>query len=226
MPLSRLPLYGNANIGAFTFATDKFAFYPPDMPQGAAREFSETLRVPCFPATVSNSVLLGVFMVGNSKGIIVPGTSTEEEIQAIKDYAKVPVAVYEGKKNALGNMILANEHHALVGSDMDPILRQLIHDTLKVEVHEGTIASLAMPGVCAIANSKGLVAHPMTTEEEVARLGEIFNIPVDISTVNCGFPYLRVGITANSKGAVVGEATTGPEMARIESSLGIINKGD
>jgi translation initiation factor 6 len=47
-------------------------------------------------------------------------------------------------------------------------------------------------------------------------------MPVDISTVNCGFPYLRVGMAANSNGAVVGNATTGPEMVRIESSLGII----
>lgn len=221
MPLSRIPLYGNPNIGAFTFATDKFALFPPDMPAGAAREFSETLGVPCYTATVSGSVLLGIFLLGNSKGIIVPDSSTEEEISVIRECTRVPIAIYDGKKNALGNMVLANEKHALVGLDIDPLLKDLIAETLKVEVHEGTIATLNMPGVCAIANGRGIVAHPMTTEEELAKLSEIFNIPVDISTVNCGFPYLKVGITANSNGAVVGEATTGPEMARIESSLGI-----
>ncbi|MDD1776161.1 MAG: hypothetical protein LUP94_02280, partial [Candidatus Methanomethylicus sp.] len=103
---------------------------------------------------------------------------------------------------------------------LDPMLKKLIQDHLKVDVHEATIAGLRMPGVSAVVNNKGLVCHPLTTDDEIAELRRIFNIPVDVSTINCGFPYIRVGMTANSKGVVVGQETTGPEMARIESSLG------
>ena len=153
--------------------------------------------------------------------MILPGTSSDEEIGAIGTATGLPVAIYSGKKNALGNMVLVNDRAALVGPDTDPSLMELVSRHLKVEVKAGTIAEIAMTGVCAAVNSRGLVAHPMTTDAEVKALAELFNIPVDISTVNCGFPYVRVGIAANSRGAVVGSATTGPEMARIESSLGI-----
>jgi translation initiation factor 6 len=221
LSLSRLSLYGNANIGAFTFATDKFALVPPDTPQSYLKEFSSTLQVPVHIATVGGSVLLGIFMTGNSRGIILPDIVTEEELRVIKKAVDVPVAIYEGKKNTLGNMILVNERDALFGTESDPRLKKLVADHLGVQVHEGRIASLNMPGVCAVANTKGVVAHPLTTDVELTKLREIFNTPVDISTVNRGFPYLRVGMTANSHGVVVGQATTGPEMARIESSLGL-----
>ncbi len=222
MPITRISLYGNPNIGAFTFATDKFALIPPDMPPGTAENFSSTLGVPAFRATIGGSVLLGIFLTGNSRGVIVPNIANEEEISFIEHEVKVPVVQYNGKKNALGNMILVNDRVAMVGSGMDPILKDLIAGHLEVKVHEGSIATLSMPGVCAVINNRGLVAHPLTSEEEMARLGELFNIPIDVSTINCGFPYLRVGMTANSNGAVVGEETTGPEMARIESSLGFM----
>jgi len=222
LSITRLSLYGNPNIGAFTFATDTFALIPPDMPPGAAEDFSSALGVPTFRATVGGSVLLGIFLTGNSRGVIVPNSATEEEISFIEREAKVPVAVYDGKKNALGNMILVNDRAAMVGSGIDPVLKDLIAKHLKVKVHEGRIATLSMPGVCAVINNRGIVAHPLTSEEEMARLGELFNIPVDVSTINCGFPYLRVGMTANSHGVIVGEETTGPEMARIESSLGFM----
>ena len=221
MSISRLSLYGNPNIGAFSFATDSFALIPPDMPEGATKEISETLSVPAIRTTIGGSVLLGIFVAGNSKGIILPSYAYDDEITTIESAARVPVAIYDGKKNALGNMILANDCAAVVGADMDPALKKMIREHLKVEVYEGTISSLNMLGVCAVINNNGLVCHPLATGDEMAKLGKIFNIPVDVSTINCGFPYIRVGMTANSKGVVVGHKTTGPEMARIESSLGL-----
>lgn len=221
MSISRLSLYGNPNIGAFTFSTDTYALVPPDIPESTLREFSETLGVPAYRTTVSGSVLIGIFTIGNSRGIILPGTANEMEIQQIASQTGVPVAVYEGKVNALGNMVLIGEKAALVGKGADRKLIDLIRAHLGVEVYEGTVAGIGMPGVCAVANKRGIVAHPLTKAQEIEALSKIFNIPVDVSTVNCGFPYLRVGITANSYGAVVGLDTTGPEMARIESSLGL-----
>ncbi len=221
MSISRLSLYGNSNIGAFTFSTDSFLLVPPDIPDGTLKDFSETLGVPAYRTTVSGSVLLGIFAVGNTRGIILPGTATETEIQQIEQATSVSVAVYEGKVNALGNMVLLGERAALVGRGTDKKLIELIRSHLGVEVFEGSIAGINMPGVCAVANKNGAVSHPLTSETELNFLSKVFNIPVDVSTVNCGSPYLRVGITANSYGAVVGLETTGPEMARIESSLGL-----
>lgn len=165
---------------------------------------------------------MGIFIAGNSKGILVPHNAKDEEIAFIHTTTGLPVVQYNGKNNALGNMILVNDSVALVGPNTDQKLKSLITDTLGVEVYEGRIGGLSMPGVCAVVNNKALLCHPQTTEEETKKLEEIFNIPVHLSTVNCGFPYLRVGMAVNSYGVIVGMETTGPEMAHIESSLGLI----
>jgi translation initiation factor 6 len=221
LTLARISIYGNPNVGAFTFATDKFVLVPPDTPKSTLDVISSTFQVPVHKAMVGGSVLLGIFLAGNSNGLILPNIVTEEEYSALEKSVPVPLAVYEGKKNALGNMALINDSMAMVGPEAEKDFKDLVESHLKVCVATGRIAGLNMPGVCAAINGKGIVSHPLTTEEESAALGEIFNIPVDISTVNCGFPYVRVGLTANSCGAVVGEATTGPEMVRIDSSLGL-----
>lgn len=215
-------MYGNPNIGAFLFATDKFVLAPPDVPTKFAEEISTTLKVPLHQTTICGSVLLGIFIAGNSNGILVPHNAKEEEISFIEKNVGVPVFQYEGKKNALGNMILLNDSAALVGVGTDPELKSLVSKALNVDVYEGSIAGLHLPGVCAVINNKAMLCHPQTTEDEAKKLEEIFNIPVNISTVNCGYPYLRVGMLANSYGVVVGDATTGPEMAHIEASLGLI----
>ncbi|MGQ9760138.1 MAG: translation initiation factor IF-6 [Candidatus Methanomethylicaceae archaeon] len=222
MPISRVSLYGNPNVGAFLFATDKFALVPPDAPPKFVEEATATLKVPLYKTTICGSVLLGIFIAGNSKGILVPHNAKDEEVALIQASTGLPVIQYNGKNNALGNMILINDSAALVGPKTDQQLKSLIANHLGVEVHEGRIAGLSMPGVCAVANNRALLYHPQATEEETAKLEEIFNIPAHVSTVNCGFPYLRVGMVANSYGVIVGDATTGPEMAHIESSLGLI----
>ncbi|MDD1776490.1 MAG: hypothetical protein LUP94_03945, partial [Candidatus Methanomethylicus sp.] len=84
MSISRLSLYGNPNIGAFSFATDSFALIPNDMPEGAVKEISSTLEVPTFRTTIGGSVLLGIFIVGNSNGIILPSYAYDDEIAAIE----------------------------------------------------------------------------------------------------------------------------------------------
>ena len=98
----------------------------------------------------------------------------------------------------------------------------MIRDTLDVEVEKGTIANSPLVGAVAVATNRGLAAHPMASEEELIFLRELFKVPVDVSTVNCGSPYLRIGVVANSHGAVVGSETTGPEMARLEVALGFV----
>ncbi|MDH5806459.1 MAG: translation initiation factor IF-6 [Candidatus Methanomethylicaceae archaeon] len=222
MPISRSSIYGNSNIGAFTFANDFFALVPYDSPDKFVFEISNTLKVPVYKTTICSSVLLGIFIVGNSKGILVPHNAKEEEINFIKKVTGFSIIQYKGKSNALGNMILINDKSALVSPKADKDLKQLISKELGVEVFDGQIAGISMPGACAVINSKGILCHPQASNEEIAILEKIFNKPVYPSTVNCGIPYLRIGMVVNSYGAVVGEETTGPEIAHIESSLGLV----
>jgi len=50
-------------------------------------------------------------------------------------------------------------------------------------------------------------------------LEELFELPVDVGTVNLGSPLVGSGLLANSYGYLAGDETTGPELGRIEDAL-------
>jgi translation initiation factor 6 len=55
-------------------------------------------------------------------------------------------------------------------------------------------------------------------------LEEVFKVPVDVGTVNCGIPYVGTGLIANSYAAVAGAMTTGPETVIIENALDLVDQ--
>jgi translation initiation factor 6 len=76
--------------------------------------------------------------------------------------------------------------------------------------------------MAAYATNKGVLAHPKATEAELAKLDEMFDVPVNIGTVNYGSPLVGSALLANTKGYVVGTESTGIELGRIEDSLGFV----
>jgi len=132
------------------------------------------------------------------------------------------VTVMNTKKTAYGNMVLANDHGAIVGPGLEREEVNKIADTLGVETISSEIAGLPYVGALATATNKGVLAHPMLKEEERKVLEDVFKVPVDVGTVNCGIPYVSTGMLGNSNGAVVGLLTTGPEMFIIGQALDVV----
>ena len=105
---------------------------------------------------------------------------------------------------------------------MEAMMKQ-IEKVLQVPLHKGTIAGLKTVGMAAVATNKGVLCHPLVTEEEKRMLSSVFQVPVMIGTVNHGVPLIGSGLIANGKGFVVGSLTTGIEMGRIEEALGFLD---
>ena len=131
----------------------------------------------------------------------------------------VPVEVLPDRLTATGNVILANDTAALVHPDISDRSMEIISRVLGVDVHRGTIAGLGTVGMSGVATNKGLLVHPMVTQEELAHLEEVFDLPVDVGTTNYGSQAVGSGLLANSKGYVAGSNTTGHELGRIEDAL-------
>ena len=95
---------------------------------------------------------------------------------------------------------------------------------LGVEVVPTEIAGLPYVGSLAAATNKGVLAHPLLKDEERKILENVFKVPVDVGTVNCGVPYVGTGLLANSHAAVAGSMTTGPEMFIIGNALDVVQE--
>ena len=219
-------LFGNASIGVYSLATDKMAIVPSQVSEAKARKLEEWLKVKVIRTTIGASVLVGSLAHANSKGIVLPHFMREKEIQAIKSNPDLNIALMETKKTAYGNLILANDHGAVV----DPRLKKKdvkqIEDTLDVETVPGEIAGMPYVGSLATATNKGVLTHPLLKEEEQKLLKDVLKVQVDVGTINCGIPYVASGLLGNKYGAVVGQLTTGPELFIIGQALDVVRENE
>jgi len=123
-------------------------------------------------------------------------------------------------------LVLANDKGAVVDPRLKGTEIKLISETLDVEVVPSEIAGLTYVGSLAVVTNKGLIAHPMLKDEERKVLEDVFKVPVDVGTVNCGIPYVGTGLIANSHAAVAGSMTTGPEMFIIGNALDVVREDE
>jgi translation initiation factor 6 len=217
-------IVGSASIGVYSLATENIVVIPRMVPKEKAQEFADWLKVKLIYTSIGGSVLGGALVCANSNGMLLPNYIREEELTQIKTAFEGNITIMETKKTAYGNLVLANDKGAVV----DPRFKQneikKISDALGVEVVPTEIAGLPYVGSLATATNKGLLAHPLLKDEERKILENVFKVPVDLGTVNCGIPYVGTGLLANSHAAVAGSMTTGPEMFIIGSALDVVRE--
>ncbi len=221
MPLEKISIFGNPNIGVYVFVNNEIALVPKGLDLAVIRKIEETLGVRAIDVSIAGTTLVGVMVAGNDHGILLPRTVTDEELRKIKSEFRGIVTVLQSHFTALGNVILANNRGALVHPEMEESLIKVIKETLGIEeIVKGTIAKVPTPGSVGVVTDLGGIVHSDATEEELKNLSEnVFKVPLDTGSVNFGIAFIRTGLVANNKGALVGELTTGPEILRIIRAL-------
>jgi translation initiation factor 6 len=224
--IERLSFKGNPNIGIYAFATDKYAIISCDADEKFYKYVVKVLQVPVLRASIGDTGLVGVFLIGNNKGLLLPSIAKEYEVLEMKRGVDVNVAIAKSRFTALGNICLVNDRAALLHPEAFEELKHVVVDVLGVEVVEkGTIAGFPTVGSIAFVNSIAGIVHPEASEREVEFLSELFGVPFDVGTVNFGVGFIKSGLVGNSKGILVGDKTTGPEILRISKLFGVVGHG-
>ena len=218
MTVSRLSLQGSPNVGIYALATNRYVLAPPKISELKARLLEKTLNAPLVRSSFAGTILLGVYAAANSNGMVLPDIIGEEELKAFSAVVG-NVAQVESRRNALGNLVLVNDHGALVAESLyrEKEVVRAIRDTLGVEVAVGRIAGLPYVGSLASANNKAALVHPERSDEEAEFLANLLKVQVDSGTVNRGSPFVGAGMLCNDSGVVVGSLTAGPELMIISS---------
>ena len=173
MDIIKYDVYGGPNIGIFTSVNDKFVFVPNGFAKTKAENLAHYLQTEYLMTPIANTRLLGILMVLNNHGILLPRTSSPEEIANLRKCTDLNVKILDTKHNALGNLICVNDKGGVISPIIEKDCIKEIEDVLDIEVIQKRIAGFHQVGAVMKANNLGGVIHPETDEEDVKNFSNI-----------------------------------------------------
>ena len=214
---------GNPNVGLYGYCSNEYCLLGMEVPAKKAKEIEKVLGVPVHQMTMCGTSLLGVFLAGNSKVLLVPEITFDYELKQL-DKLKIDYTVIRSKSTALGNNLLCNDKGCLANPDFSADQKKRIRQALNVALKPGKIAGLNTVGSLAVLNSKGCIVHRDITRAEMKYVGDLLGLRCTPSTINMSSPYIRSGVLCNDNGFIVGDASGGPEITNIEQELGFLER--
>jgi len=176
-------------------------------------------HVPVVYCSIAGCRVVGRLTVGNKNGLLLPNTTTDQELLHIRNSLPDSVVVQrvEERLSALGNCIVCNDYVALVHPDLDRETEEIVADVLGVEVFRQTIAGNALVGSYAVISNQGGLVHPKTSIEDQDELSSLLQVPLTAGTINRGSDVVGGGLVVNDWVAFCGMDTTATEISVVES---------
>lgn len=214
--------FENSNeVGVFATLTNSYALVAIGASENFYSIFEAEVQdaIPIVHTTIAGTRIIGRMTAGNKKGLLVPTSTTDQELQhlrnSIEDHVKIQRI--EERLSALGNVIACNDHVALVHPDIERETEEIIADVLGVEVFRQTIADNVLTGSYMALSNRGGLVHPKTPVLDQDELASLLGVPVVAGSVNRGSSVIGAGMVVNDWLAVTGNDTTATELSVVES---------
>merc|ERR1712060_231132 len=176
-------------------------------------------HIPVVQTSIAGTRIVGRVTVGNRNGLVVPSTTTDQELLHLRNSLPEGVLIQrvEERLSALGNVISCNDHVALIHTELDRETEEIVSDVLGVEAFRQTVAGNALVGSYSVMSNNGVLVHPKTSVEDQDEFSALLQLPVVAGTVNRGSDVIGAGMVVNDWCAFTGQDTTSTELSVIES---------
>jgi translation initiation factor 6 len=226
---SRISLENSSEVGVFVKLTNKFCLVAQEASDTFQTSFEEELsaHMPVIATSIGESKTIGRLTAANSKGLLVPALTTDDEMRALREELPDSVKLHrvEERFSALGNVIACNDHVAIVHPEIEQATEDAIQDVLGVETFKTTIAGQSLVGsYCALTNVGGLV-HPMCSVAELDGLASLVQVPLCAGTLNRGSDNIGTGLVVNDWASFCGSDTTATELSVIDAIFKLTDAG-
>ncbi|UZJ51101.1 hypothetical protein CBS101457_000421 [Exobasidium rhododendri] len=225
----RVTFENSSEIGVFARLTNSYCL----VAIGGSANFYSTFDaelgdiIPVVHCSIAGTRLVGRLTVGNRHGLLLPSTTTDQELQHLRNSLPDAVAIQrvDERLSALGNVIACNDYVAVVHPDLDRETEEIIADVLKVEVFRQTIGDNVLVGSYSALSNQGCLVHPKTSLQDQDELSSLLQVPLVAGTVNRGSELVGAGLLVNDWAAFSGMDSTATELSVIEATFKISQGG-
>ncbi|KAN0134461.1 translation initiation factor 6 [Lactarius tabidus] len=191
---TRLQFENSSDIGVFSKLTNAYCLVAIQGSTNFYSAFEAELSevIPVVHTSIGGTRIIGRLTAGNRHWLLVPSTTTDQELQHIRNALPDAVSLQrvEERLSALGNVIACNDHVALVHPDVDRETEEIIADVLK-----------------------GGLVHPKTSVQDQDELSSLLQILLVAGTVNRGSDAIGAGLVVNDWCVFNGLDTTATEIS-------------
>src|SRR5438094_8152277 len=133
VPIILSDIFGEPKVGSFSFANDKIARLPDGISHKKITSLQDRLGVDPCSVGIAESRLVGIYVAGNSNAVLVPYITTKDELKQLRSTG-AHIEIVRENRTALGNIILCNDHGAIIDPRLKHKTVTVLEETLEVPV--------------------------------------------------------------------------------------------
>src|SRR3989449_7631844 len=118
-PISFSDVFGDPNVGVFSYVNEKIAVLPAGVSGKKLKAYRDTLRVEPYSVGIAESRLVGIYLVGNSSGLLAPHIAAGVELQRLESTGMAGQIIY-CNYTTLRDLIFCNQLWANVIHRLTP----------------------------------------------------------------------------------------------------------
>ncbi|PUZ56548.1 hypothetical protein GQ55_5G328400 [Panicum hallii var. hallii] len=164
------PFENNCEVGVFSKLTNAYCLVAIGGSENFYSAFEAELAdsIPVVKTSMGGTRIIGRLCVGNKNGLLLPHTTTDQELQHLRNCLPDQVVAQriDERLSALGNCITCNDHVALTHPNLDKKPRSLLQMCLVLRYSGRPLQEISLWGVTVLSPTEvawSIRIHPLRT---------------------------------------------------------------